>query len=183
MGCHISCLFYSPFQGHNSSSLDDSSGVNREPGSFPTSAGWEHFLYQCSGDGTGLATEVSGSRKPCQNARRKGKLPVHIYPSPPRQNGCHCADNIFKWVFLNENGRILIQISLKFIPRSPIDNKPALVEVMAWCQVGDKPSRQPMMTQFTDIYAALGGDELINSLDLWKCSYNFQLWYSNLYQR
>ena len=37
------------------------------------------------------------------------------------------ADDIFKWVFLNENGRIRIQISLKFVPKSPIDNKPALV--------------------------------------------------------
>ena len=32
------------------------------------------------------------------------------------------ADNIFKWIFLNANDRILIQISLKFVPRSPTDN-------------------------------------------------------------
>ena len=31
---------------------------------------------------------------------------------------------------------------------------------MAWRQIGDKPLSEPMMTQFTDIYAALGGDEL-----------------------
>ena len=37
------------------------------------------------------------------------------------------ADDIFKCIFLNENDRISIQISLKFVPRSPIDNKPALV--------------------------------------------------------
>ena len=37
------------------------------------------------------------------------------------------ADHNFKCIFLNENYRILIQISLKFVPRSPIDNKPALV--------------------------------------------------------
>ena len=35
------------------------------------------------------------------------------------------ADDIFKWIFLNEKGRIPIQISLNFVPRSPIDNKPA----------------------------------------------------------
>ena len=62
------------------------------------------------------------------------------------------ADNIFKWVFLNENGRIPIQISLKFVPRSPIDNKPALIEVMAWCGAGDKLLFEPLMTQFTDTY-------------------------------
>ena len=32
------------------------------------------------------------------------------------------ADDIFKWIFLNENDRIPIQISLKFVPSSPIDN-------------------------------------------------------------
>ena len=55
------------------------------------------------------------------------------------------ADNIFKWIFLNENGRIQIQISPKFVPKSPIDNKTALVQVMAWCQTGDKPLSKPML--------------------------------------
>ena len=62
------------------------------------------------------------------------------------------ADNIFKLIFLNENDIILIQISLKFVPRSPIDNKPALVQVMAWRRTGDKPLPEPVMTQFTDTY-------------------------------
>ena len=55
------------------------------------------------------------------------------------------ADNIFKCIFLNENDRIQIQISLKFIPKSPIDNKPALVHVMAWRLIGDKPLPELMM--------------------------------------
>ena len=66
------------------------------------------------------------------------------------------ADDIFKFVFLNENGRILIQISLKFVSRNPIDNKPALVQVMAWRQIGDKPLPEPMMAQFTDAYMMMG---------------------------
>ena len=49
------------------------------------------------------------------------------------------ADNIFKCIFLDENDIILIQISLKFVPRSPIDNKPALDQVMAWRRTGDRP--------------------------------------------
>ena len=60
------------------------------------------------------------------------------------------ADNIFKWIFLNENNRTLIQISLKCVSRCPIDDKPALVQVMALRRTGDKPLREPMMTQFTD---------------------------------
>ena len=62
------------------------------------------------------------------------------------------ADIIFSWIFLNENGGILIQITLKFIPKSPIDNKPALVQVMAWRHKGNKPLPEPMMAQFTDAY-------------------------------
>ena len=62
------------------------------------------------------------------------------------------ADDIFKCIILNENDRISIQISLKFVPRSPIDYKPALVQVMAWRRTGNKPVPEPMMTQFTDAY-------------------------------
>ena len=62
------------------------------------------------------------------------------------------SDDIFTGIFLIENDRILIQISLKFVPRSPIDNRPALVQVMAWRRRGDKPFPEPMLTQFTDAY-------------------------------
>ena len=48
------------------------------------------------------------------------------------------ADDIFKWIFLNENDRIPIQLSLKFVPRSPIDNKTALVQVTASRRTGDE---------------------------------------------
>ena len=65
-----------------------------------------------------------------------------VNSSPPEQNGCHCADDIFNCIFLNENDRIPIQISLKYVPRSPIDN-------------GLAPNR------LIDAYAALGGDELM----------------------
>ena len=41
------------------------------------------------------------------------------------------ADNIFKCIFLNDKFCILIKISLKFVPRGPIYNNPALVLKMA----------------------------------------------------
>ena len=50
----------------------------------------------------------------------------------PRQNGRHFADAIF----LNENVWIPIEISLKFVPKGPIDNIPALVQIMAWRRSG-----------------------------------------------
>ena len=62
------------------------------------------------------------------------------------------ADNIFKCIFLNKNDRIPIQISLKFVPRNPIDNKSVLVQIMAWRRIGDKPLPEPMMAQFIDAY-------------------------------
>ena len=61
-------------------------------------------------------------------------------------------DDIFKCIFLNENDWIPINISLKFIPKGPINNIPALVQIMAWRQPGDKPLSEPMMTYFTDAY-------------------------------
>ena len=68
------------------------------------------------------------------------------------------TDNIFKSIFLNEIDKIPIQISLKLVPRSPIDNKSALVRVMAWRRTGDKPLPEPMMIQFTDAYMQHQGE-------------------------
>ena len=34
----------------------------------------------------------------------------------------------------------------------PTDNEPALVQVMAWRQTGDKPSLELVLTKFTDAY-------------------------------
>ena len=63
----------------------------------------------------------------------------------PRQNGRHFADDPFKRIFLNETLRISIKISLNFVPKGPINNIPALVQIMAWCRPGDKPLSEPMM--------------------------------------
>ena len=63
----------------------------------------------------------------------------------PRQNGRHFPDDIFDCIFLNENVRISLAISLKFVPRGPIIYIPALVQIMAWRRPGDKPLSEPMM--------------------------------------
>ena len=55
-------------------------------------------------------------------------------------------------VHLNENVWIPIKISLKFVPKGPINNIPALVQIMAWRRTGDKPLSEPMMTQFNGAY-------------------------------
>ena len=56
------------------------------------------------------------------------------------------ADDNFKCNLLNGNDRIPILISLKFVPKGPIDNKPVLVQVMAWHRTGDKPLPELMLT-------------------------------------
>ena len=58
---------------------------------------------------------------------------------------------------MNEKFCISIKISLKFVPKGPIDNNQALVQIVAW--------RQAIIWTNADlihwcIYAALGGDEL-----------------------
>ena len=74
------------------------------------------------------------------------------YSSRPDQNGRHFADDTFNRILMNEIFSISIPNSLKFVPKGPIDNKGALVQVMAWRRTGDKPLPEPMLTQFTDAY-------------------------------
>ena len=62
----------------------------------------------------------------------------------PRQNGRHFPDNIFKCIFMNENVYISSKILLKFVPKGPSNNIPALVQIMAWRRPGDKPLSELM---------------------------------------
>ena len=45
----------------------------------------------------------------------------------PEQNGRHFTDDIFNCNFFNENFRISIKISLKFVSKGPIHSKSGLV--------------------------------------------------------
>ena len=54
-------------------------------------------------------------------------------------------DDIFICIFLNENEWHSIKISLKFVPKVPINIIPALVQIKAWRRPGDKPLSEPMM--------------------------------------
>ena len=61
------------------------------------------------------------------------------------KNGRHFPDDIFKCIFLNENVYISIKISLKFVPKDPINKNPALVLIMAWCLLGERPLSELMV--------------------------------------
>ena len=103
------------------------------------------------GDGGGLPNQPTSyrTRRPDLTSYTVADFYL-INTLRPRRNGRHFPDDIFKWIFLNENVWVLIKISLGFIPRCPIKNIPALVQIMAWGRPGD-------------IYASLGLIELILS--------------------
>ena len=61
------------------------------------------------------------------------------------------ADDIFRYIFVNENFCILIEISLNFVPKGPI-------YMMAWRQIGNKALSKPMLTWLTDAYMQHQGE-------------------------
>ena len=63
----------------------------------------------------------------------------------PRRNGQHFADDISKHIFINENIWILINVSLPLVPKGPVNNIPALVQIMAWRLPGNKPLSESMV--------------------------------------
>ena len=87
------------------------------------------------------------------------------------------ADDNFMYILLNENDRIPIRISLKFVPKGTINFKPALVQVMAW-----EPNRQQAITWtnadlvYWCIYVALGGDELTGTYVIQPCWPFWTMW-------
>ena len=63
------------------------------------------------------------------------------------KNGRHFGRRHFQMRFLDDNVRISIKISLKFVPKGPIKNITALVQIMAWHLRGDKPLSESMMVR------------------------------------
>ena len=66
----------------------------------------------------------------------------------------HFQVHFYEWKFV-----YFFQIWLKIVPKGLIDNKPSLVQVMAWHRTGDKPLPEPMMTQFTYEYMRHKGED------------------------
>ena len=94
-------------------------------------------------------------------------LPWHGFNTlRPRQNGRLFADDTFKRFFLNENNRISVKISLKFVPMGLINNIPALVLTMAWRRPGDKPLPEPMMVRSLT-HICVTRPQWVNALKHW----------------
>ena len=99
---------------------------------------------------------------------------VFINTLRSRQDGRHFPDDSFRCIFLNENERYLIQISLKFVPKIPINNTPALVQIMAWHQLSDKPLSEPMMIVLLR-HICVTLPQWVNPLAPGRCGCNLEL--------
>ena len=69
-----------------------------------------------------------------------------------------------------------IKISLQFVPKGPINNIPALVQIMAWCRPGDKPLYEPMMVRLPMHICVTRPQWVNNSLILPYISYLIHIW-------
>ena len=92
-----------------------------------------------------------------------GQSPI-VNTSRLRQKGSHFAEDTLKRIFLNENVRISLKISLKFVHKGQINNIPALVQIMALGLVGTKPSSETIWLDCQRIYASLSLNELIHMI-------------------
>ena len=72
----------------------------------------------------------------------------------------HHFPDIFKCIFLNENVWISFKISLKLVPKGPINSIPALVQIMAWCRQKTSHYLNQIWLVYWRIYASLGLNEL-----------------------
>ena len=93
--------------------------------------------------------------------------------SLPGQNGRLVVDDSSKGIFTNEKFFVTIfRISLKFVPKGPVDNKAALVR----SGNGLAPDKRHAITGTSAdpvhrrIYAALGEDELRYTVNIQKIS-------------
>ena len=77
---------------------------------------------------------------------------IGLYILRPKQNGQHFPGDIFKYIFLNESISILNTISLKSVPKDPIGNNTALVQIMALCRIGDKPLSEQLLVKPAHAY-------------------------------
>ena len=101
-----------------------------------------------------------------------------------RQNGLHFADDMFRYMFLNEKLCVLIKTSPKFVPKGPIKNNPKLVYIMAWPWNRDKALSEPVMHGLihSHIYESLGLNELTwNKItNILQCIFSNAFSYENL---
>ena len=105
----------------------------------------------------------------------------------PRQDGRHFPDDICKCISLNENVWISIKISLKFVPKGPLNNIPALFQIMACADQATSHYLNQWWSDYRGMYVS--PNELRHSVKIllvwWifqHCGYGkYWPWYKYLY--
>ena len=147
--------------------------------------GWHHRVQEHWGM-SGLINSIRPGLAACSGVRgifSRGH-PPKLNSFRPRQNGRLFADDTFKRIFLNENIRISIKNSLKFVPKGLINNIPALVLIMAWRRPGYKPLSEPMLVRSL-MHICVTRPQWVNSEGsgvVWVTGL-FSLWNKNVHSR
>ena len=71
--------------------------------------------------------------------------PQRVNTVRSRQNARHFVNDFLNYIFVNDNRFILIGITLAVVPMGPMNDTQALIQIMAWRRLGDKPLSEPMM--------------------------------------
>ena len=83
-----------------------------------------------------------------------------------RQDGHHFPDDIFKCILLNKDVLILLDISLKFVPKGQINYIPALVQIMDCCQANYKPLSELLMVNLL-MHICITWSQWVNAACVW----------------
>ena len=109
------------------------------------------------------------SAQPVKWKFRQNNISILVLKSYQKRSECHHLRDIFmksclfslSWTTTGvlthphphpHQFGILIKISQKCVPNGPINNNLALVQIMAWHRIGDKPLFESMLTWFTGAY-------------------------------
>ena len=124
-------------------------------------------------------------RNPALPNHRQRSLPGAIHPLlvvcnkwsfntlTQRQNGRRLLETFSN--MLNENILISFKVSLKYVPKDPINDIAALGQMRASRRPGDKPLSEPIMVSLlTQICGTL--PQWVNSLCQWSLSYTLVWW-------
>ena len=159
-------------ENKSSSVLPHMGRPDKEPGGNVTQNIWTEWLRQTGQYGQyGGSNEARPPTKPGKHADCNRPVyytmitQVLAHWSRDKMSVFH-PDDIFKCIFLNEYVWILLNISLKFVPKVRINNIPALDQIMAWRRPGDKPLSEPMMVWLLT-HICVTRPQWVNSLLEW----------------
>ena len=114
----------------------------------------ESFLWHDFSGDTSIADSLEAS------------IPYTINKLTPRQNGRHFADDIFKYIFFNDNLWVSIKMPLNFSCKGTNNTIPSLDQIIAWRRSGDKPLSESMMARF-QTHICVTQPQSVNTVSYW----------------